>query len=352
MLFSMAEIAMAQGSAPAQKTRYVYLWDVTGSIKSKGKPLSASEGLYGRIYDYLHDDILSKPNGTEVVVIPFNDDVVDEYKFSVKKGAVSAKSGVNFDDLASKGIELIEAHLDKNKKSKKLNDKSIGGYTDIAKSLDRVCKNYISDDYNTIFILLTDGGQEYVDGEVKTRGDEARKYLQERIESFDKAMCRASTINMLFYVTTVKDEFSPREREMSTKLTEFIPATESSAKLEFCSLVAELGAKEGVISCRDESFSINISAGDGVRLPKNMNFKVSYCGIDQNVKVEYGSAMVSCKNMFQLKNEKNLKVKLALEAGQKVEKVKSTYYIYWLDTKTLILNVTNDFTPTLTLQIK
>jgi hypothetical protein len=348
MLVGFSDIAMAQKTT-VQKTRYVYLWDVTGSIKpKKGKPLSASEGLYGRMYDYLHDDILSKPNGTEVVVIPFNDDVVDEYKFSVKKGVVSAKSGVNFDDLASTGIKLIEAHLenynDKNKEN--------GGYTDIAKSLDRVCKNYISDDYNTIFILLTDGGQEYVDGEVKTKGDEARKYLQERIESFDKAMCRASTINMLFYVTTVKDEFSPREREMSTKLTEFIPATESSAKLVFCSLVAELGAKKGVISCRDESFSINISAGDGVRLPKNMNFKVSYCGIDQNVEVEYGSAMVSCKNMFQLKNGEDLKVKLALEAGQKVEKEKSTYYIYWLETKSLDLTVTNNFTPRVTLRIK
>ena len=30
----------------------------------------------------------------------------------------------------------------------------------------------------------------------------------------------------------------------------------------------------------------------------------------------------------------------------------SSYYIYWLDTKTLTLNVTNDFTPRLTLQIK
>ena len=62
MLVVMADVALAQSTTPVQKTRYVYLWDVTGSIKKGCKVLSESEGLYGRIYGYMRDDILIYPH--------------------------------------------------------------------------------------------------------------------------------------------------------------------------------------------------------------------------------------------------------------------------------------------------
>lgn len=354
MLFGITDSAMAQ--SPVQKTRYVYLWDVTGSIKPpKGQALSASEGLYGRMYGYLHDDISKKADGTEIVVIPFNDDVVDVYEFYIKNGAVKAKGRVEFDDLAQQGISLIEEHLGKYNESKKQNDKSLGGYTDIAKSLDWVRKNYVSNGYNTIFILLTDGGQEYVDGEPKAKGDNARCCLQRAIADFDKAMCKASTFNMLFYVMTVNDDYSPRKSEMTIQKTEFISATESSAKLVFCPLTASIAAKKGVISSRDEQFYINISVGAGLPLPKGMKLNVCCDGtIQQTLALQGGSVKVNCKDKFKLQGGEDCCVTLSIEATPKqiVEKEGSSYYIYWLETESLNLKVTNNFKPIVTVRIK
>ena len=356
MLVGMADVAIAQPNTPVQKTRYVYLWDVTGSIKpKKGKALSASEGLYGRMYGYMHDDILKKADGTEIVVIPFNDDVVDVYEFYIKNGTVRANGSVAFDGLAQCGIDLIEKHLEKYNESKRQDDKTIGGYTDIAKSLDKVREGYISNECNTIFILLTDGGQEYVDGVVKSKGDDARYCLQRAIADFDEAMCRTSTFNMLFYVTTVNDDYSPRKSEINTQKTEFIAATESSAKLVFCPLIASIAAKNGTISCRDEQFSIKIAAGEGLPLPRGMELKVS-CGtkVNQTVAVQNCLAEVNCKDKFALEGGEDCNVKLSIESTPKqfVIKERSSYYIYWLETKSLDLKVTNNFTPRVTLRIK
>ena len=355
MLVVMADVALAQSTTPVQKTRYVYLWDVTGSIKKGCKVLSESEGLYGRMYGYMRDDILKKADGTEIVVIPFNDDVVDAYNFYIDRGRVRTRGKVQFDELAAKGIELVESHNARCKASIAAKDKSQGGFTDIAKSLDRVREEYITNECNTIFILLTDGGQEYVDGIVKTKGDEARCYLQQAIANFDKKMCNAKTFNMLFYVMTVNDDYSPRKKEMTIAKTEFISALESSAKLVFCPLVASIPTTNSKISCRDEQFPIKVSAAEGVSLPKDMNLKVSFGASEsQTIAVRNGKANVACKNRFKLAGGDDCSVPITLEAQLKQSYVKdgSSYYIYWLDTKTLTLNVTNDFTPRLTLQIK
>lgn len=356
MVLGAANVAEAQ-EVPVQRTRYVYLWDVTGSIKpkGKGKATDPNSGLYSRIYGYLRDDISSKPNDTEIIVIPFNDNVVGEYEFEMRDGRVVAKDTVEFADLGISGAKMIDDHADKFQKNKFVKDPDAGGFTDIAKSL-KWAERYIEEEWNTIFVLLTDGGQEYTDDRtIETKGDEARVYLQNAISNFDKKMGNATTFNMLFYVITVDDKDSPREKEMSLNKTRFIHAKQNSARLNFCPIKADIAAKNGTISCRDEQFYIRIKVAEGMPLPKDMSINVKDGNkLNETVKVVDGYAEVKCKGIYNLLQEsKELNVNLKLAADPVVEDEGLMFYVYWLEveSKRIDLRVTNEFQPSLTVKL-
>lgn len=355
MVLGAANVAEAQ-EVPVQRTRYVYLWDVTGSIKPKGqgKTTDPNSGLYSRIYGYLHVDISSKPNDTEIIVIPFNDKVVGEYEFEMRDGRVVAKDTVEFANLGISGAKMIDDHAAKFLPNKYAKDPDAGGFTDIAKSL-KWAERYIEEDWNTIFVLLTDGGQEYIDDDIiKSKGDEARNHLQNAISNFDKKMGNATTFNMLFYVITVDDKDSPREKEMSLNKTRFIRATQNSARLNFCPIKAEIAAKNGTISCRDEQFYIRIKVAEGMPLPKDMSINVKDGNkLNETVKVVDGYAEVKCKGIYNSQESKELNVNLKLAADPVVEDEGLMFYVYWLEveSKRIDLRVTNEFQPSLTVKL-
>ena len=354
MVLGAANVAEAQ-EVPVQRTRYVYLWDVTGSIKPKGGKITDPEsGLYSRIYGYLRDDMRSKPDGTEIIVVPFNDNVVEAFEFEVRNGSIKAKDAVKFDDLGTYGANQIEEHYKKYQANKKTKDADKGGFTDIAKSL-KWAERFITNDYNTIFILLTDGGQEYIaDDTIASKGDEARSHLQGAISNFDKKMKNATTFNMLFYVITVDDKDSPREKEMSLNKTRFIHAKQNSARLNFCPIKAEIAAKNGTISCRDEQFYIRIKVAEGMPLPKDMNLNVKDGNkLNKTVKVVDGYAEVECKGIYNSQESKELNVNLELAADPVVEDEGLMFYVYWLEveSKRIGLKVTNKFQPSLTVKL-
>lgn len=353
MVLGAANVAEAQ-EVPVQRTRYVYLWDVTGSIKPKGGKITDPESLYSRIYGYLRDDMRSKPDGTEIIVVPFNDNVVEAFEFEVRNGSIKAKDDVKFDDLGTYGANQIEEHYKKYQANKKTKDADKGGFTDIAKSL-KWAERFITNDYNTIFILLTDGGQEYIDDDIiKSKGDEARNHLQNAISNFDKEMGNATTFNMLFYVITVDDKDSPREKEMSLNKTRFIHATQNSARLNFCPIKAEIAAKNGTISCRDEQFYIRIKVAEGMPLPKDMSINVKDGNkLNEIVKVVDGYAEVKCKGIYNSQESKELNVNLELAADPVVEDEGLMFYVYWLEVESncIELKVTNKFQPSLTVKL-
>ena len=375
MAIGVADVAVAQ-DAPTQKTRYVYLWDVTSSIIPKGKKaVDPNSGLYGRMYDYLKEDVLSKPNGTEIIIIPFNDKVVESIKYEVSNGSIAllehdvyddsidiSKSDVGFANLGNHGADWIDDHYSKYENNGE-KDPDKGGYTDIAKSL-KWAERFISDDYNTFFILLTDGGQEYTaDDVIESKGDKAHVHLQNAISHFDAELRRhTNTFNMLFYVITVEDAYSPhkgdkpRDKEFLSNLayTEFIDADKSTPVIYFCPIKASLTAKKGTISSRDTQFGVRFDVPEGFTLPKDLKVTFNdgkYINYTADLKSSVDVALKS-NAKFEVERDSTLTVPVRLSSEPKKVRNNSTIYVYWLDTKSLDLKVTNKFRPIVNVRLK
>ena len=354
MAVGIADVAVAQ-DAPTTKIRYVYLWDVTGSIKPAGKekPI-VDEGLYGRIYGYLRQDVESKPDGTEIIIVPFNDAALTPIKFKVTNGKIVAQSGRQWGELAQYGCDEVGDHYKKWYGNQVKKDPNEGGFTDIAKSLDYVRRNYVDSNYNNIFILLTDGGQEYVaDDDIRTKGDAARQRLQGAIEEFDMAMRQQSSTNRLFYVITVEDQHSPHkhQNEMDLQYTHFIDASVGSVNLHFCPISAQLDIKNGVISSRNKSFNIKLSTKEGYELLSGIKLNVEDNVGAQTVEVRNCVATVNCDGRYEVDKEiKEARITLNLSAtlpnDGEVERGNDIYH-YWFDDMTLSFKVTNNFKPTI-----
>ena len=351
MAVGIADVAVAQ-DAPTTKIRYVYLWDVTGSIKPAGKEKPvADEGLYGRIYGYLRQDVESKPDGTEIIIVPFNDAALTPIKFKVTNGKIVAQSGRQWGELAQYGCNEVGDHYKKWYDNQVKKDPNKGGFTDIAKSLDYVRRNYVDSNYNNIFILLTDGGQEYVaDDDIRTKGDAARQRLQSAIEEFDMAMRQQSSTNRLFYVITVEDQHSPHkhQNEMDLQYTHFIDASVGSVNLHFCPISAELDMKKDVISSRNKSFNIKLSTKEGYELLSGIKLNVVDNVGAQTVEVRNGVATVNCDGRYKVDKEMRITLNLSatLPNDGEVERGNDIYH-YWFDDMTLSFKVTNNFKPTI-----
>lgn len=364
MAIGVADVAVAQ-DAPTQKTRYVYLWDVTGSIKPNAKKAAdPNSGLCGRMYGYLKEDVLSKPNGTEIIIVPFNDKVVESIKYEVSNGSIAllehevyddsipiSKSDVEFANLGYHGAGLINGHYEK------FEDKlTPGGYTDIADAVYFAQDNYLDNNYNTIFILLTDGGQEYYSKDQYKSGGNAdsKARLQKAITELDTSMKGYSSINMLFYVNFKQDSNNPKNGLSNLAYTEFIDADKSTPVIYFCPIKASLTAKDGKISSRDTQFGVRFDVPEGFTLPKDLKVTFNdgkYINYTADLKRSVDVALKS-NAKFEVERDSTLTVPVRLSSEPKKVRNNSTIYVYWLDTKSLDLKVTNKFRPIVNVRLK
>lgn len=176
----------------AEKTRYVYLWDVTGSTAN-----SMSDTLFRRMSEFLRDDIQDKcGEDCQVVIIPFNDEVLTG---EIKKYSSPSDSFRKIDALIERGRVLVKEH------NTAYLAGNGNGYTDIASAVKYAKEKYVDDDYNTIFILLTDDGQSRLaNGTPTPTGGltpESEAYLKKTLMKMDDEMKEENeSLNRLFYI--------------------------------------------------------------------------------------------------------------------------------------------------------
>ena len=149
LLFSILIIATsvcAQELKP-EKFRYIYLWDVTLSMKGKTYPDGVNEkydakyNIYDEVVQFLCDDIENLPSGQnrEIIVCPFQDEILATWKDVC---TVDGKNNIK------KEISACKDNY----------DKPTG--TNLVGPLRYVENNYVDKyNYETTIFLLTDGNQ-------------------------------------------------------------------------------------------------------------------------------------------------------------------------------------------------
>lgn len=316
----------------AEKTRYVYLWDVTGSTKQGG--------LYETMTIFLKDDIKDKcGERCEVVIIPFNDEVL---KSEIKKYSSPDDSFSEIDPLIKRGWALVEQH---NKDFVAGNGK---GYTNIASAVEYAKEEYIDDDYNTIFILLTDDGQEYLEDGSKKNGltPDSEAYLKKTLMKMDDEMKEENeSLNRLFYIIFKREMKYPS----NTTHTKFIEG--KSIKVRIKRL--ELG-EVNEPTPRDKSFAVKVRGLDK-ELLHNRNVKVNMViERDGEGEVYNGICPLDCRNGQIVVNCGNLKegeYKLTCSLKSYTEE-RDNIYVGLLFEGETEFEIEDKFKPTVTLKIK
>lgn len=366
MAVNLTDSAMAQDVA--QKTRYVYLWDLTGSIDSG---TNRENDLYGKMFRYMDTDIRQKASGTEIVIIPFNDGVLDVLKYTViNSNDIRAGKGsieIEFNDLKDYGFETVKRH-------------KRNGHTDIADAINHAQNTYVSDGYNTIFILLTDGGQEYysVNGGKnfinikKEKDEELKQKVRERLET---SLCNIDTeisgtdksFNHVYYVEFVADKnFDADKVDRETSHITFINANNGFVNLHLCEITPEIAADNNTISCRDRDFEIHLKTnGDASKLAQHVNVKVyedqkslKHKGISR----QQNDFCIELLNPgFNSENECKFNYELSIDDikddGNRSLRVDdgNDIYIYWFNKDNrckLELTVTRAFKPMISVKLK
>ena len=198
-IIAVAVLAFAADNAQAQKPRNIYLWDVTASMDKLG--------IRQTVEDYLINDIkrIKKSSNTEVVIIPFQDSALTSkimrYTISDKTDFEAMSSSIR-----SNGRDMVKAHNVR------------GAYTDIARPLKYVGQNWLSKDYNTKIVLLTDGVQE-IDEQWNMADSpatpQAREFLRQTLLEMDRLLglsvdsVRGETDNVLYYIMTHENAKCP-----------------------------------------------------------------------------------------------------------------------------------------------
>ena len=332
MFFSSVGNAFAKQQF-AEKTRYVYLWDVTGSTK-KG-------GLYERMTTFLKEDIKDKcGEGCQVVIIPFNDEVL---KGEIKKYPTADDSFSEIDPLIKRGGALVEQH---NRDFVAGNGK---GYTDIASAVKYAKEKYVDDDYNTIFILLTDDGQSRnQNGDPTPTGGltrESGQYLIRTLENMDKEMREEDeSLNRLFYIIFKRDLDYPTHLTH----TKFIEGKSMKVRIK------RLGLGDvNEPTPRDKSFAIKVGGLDK-ELLYNRDIEVDVVLEKEGKEVYRGVSPLDCRNgqiVVNCDNLKEGKYKVTCSLRNYTEERNNTY-VGLLFEGEAEFEVEDKFKPTVTLKIK
>lgn len=352
MAVGIADVAVAQ-DAPSNKTRYVYVWDVTASIKGKE---NSAKGLYKSMFDFFSRDVGNKPANAEIVVVPFNDKVLES------EIRTFSKAQFNVDEMRILGDTLIERHRKAfrgNPGDAKINPEPNpykGGFTDIAAALYYVSENYFKGDCKTYYILLTDCGQEYVHEEgsdpyinLKNK-PAAQKRLQNALTHINRTMHEHNS--QLTYV--LFDDDDPRDGasdSLETDRINFIDASDVSKNHIFCDISASVDFE--VMSSRDVSYEIELDITDGYALPRGMQLVVNDGKGEQKVAVTGDKVEIPCKNRYKVSGE-NEQISLQLEAilpgdNGEVEDGANVYH-YSFVTSSLRFEVANNFMPSISVK--
>ena len=130
----MALYMNAQSDVKPEQYRYIYLWDVTLSMKGYG----GAPDIYDDVVEYLYDGIDGLPNGKnrEIIVCPFQEEILDTWK----------------------EVCTIEGKNNMKKRISNFNNDSVT-CTNLVDPLKYVEHNYVDTNYITAIYLLTDGNQ-------------------------------------------------------------------------------------------------------------------------------------------------------------------------------------------------
>lgn len=164
-LVLMLQSIMAQNNQPQpEKYRYIYLWDVTLSMKGyQGK----TPDIYDEVVKFLHEDIDGLPSGKnrEIIVCPFQEKIL-----------------ATWEDFAT-----IEGKNNLKKQISDFNNSDVT-YTNLVDPLKMVEKKYVDvKNYETTIYLLTDGNQNAPNASESFKGflddnwDKENKFLHLKI---------------------------------------------------------------------------------------------------------------------------------------------------------------------------
>ena len=320
----------------AEKTRYVYLWDVTGSTAT-----TKSDALFKRMSEFLKDDIKDKcGEDCQVVIIPFNDEVLTG---EIKKYSSPSDSFLEIDALINRGRVLVKEH------NTAYLARNGNGYTDIASAVKYAKEKYVDDDYNTIFILLTDDGQSRLaNGTPTPTGGltpDSGQYLIRTLENMDKEMREEDeSLNRLFYIIFKK------ELDYPTHLThtKFIEGKSIKVRIKRLAL-----GEVNEPTPRDKSFTIKVKGLDK-ELLHNRNIKVDVTLEGDDKEAYKGTCPLDCSNGQIVVNCDNLKegeYKLTCSL-KSYDEEKGNIYVGLLFEGEAEFEVEDRFKPTVTLKIK
>lgn len=247
ILCTICGIAKAQDAPVA--TRSVYLWDVTASMKSLG--------VYSDVFNFMIRDIENKTEGTEILIIPFNDNVLldNSVRFTIRG------EGDTFTELRpdgswrlsdatrsawrASGNALIEAHGGLYRDFINNRSTTVQGYTNIVRAINYAREHCLPTNCITTVVLLTDGNQEYYP-EGATRAplnggdEETREYLRETILQWGMREDGSTNDNWLCYVIAHEDVTNPLNEGDEPKNTHIIGGDEFSRKVLLVNLQPSL----------------------------------------------------------------------------------------------------------------
>ncbi len=260
-LFALLVLSLGVASAQNEsfKTRCVYLWDVTGSMRSLG--------VYDDVFNYMIRDIQHKNEGTEILILPFNDAVLadDAVEFVVRG------QGDNFTALRPDGTwylsdatcrawrELGNTLIAQHTSEYQLNNNNpanYGGYTNIVAAIEYARENCLLDGYITTVVLLTDGNQEYYPYNQKPINggdDETREYLRQAILKWGLKPDGSINDNWLCYVMAHESISSPLNAGEHGDKVQFVDHDTFTRQVTTLLLTPH----DAEITPRDRRFTIN-----------------------------------------------------------------------------------------------
>ena len=357
----------------AQKTRYIYLWDVTYSTVDWG-----NKEMCDNMGNFLIKDIASKQNSdVEIIIVPFNDEVI--------KNNIIRHSAKEFnnayvnerDALKETGYNWARSH-------------TVNGHTNVGAALEYARKEYANDgNYNNIITLLTDGYNEYTESGdiVSSNNPDAKNHLRKEIKALDSEITKnvneGKCLNVLLYVMLKDkkkkgDKFievcdDPRDGDSNGYLsnlsnTRFIMPSQGSINLNFVELTAEIMEAKGSggyhMNLRDTKFRVKLE-GEGLDVLKKsgkdlevrvMSLDKKLLNYDKICKINYYDYTVEVNDVKineDISSDCEIPISIELANSKTFEDDTENFIKVWLKTvKTLKLKVTRKFKPQITIRVK
>lgn len=357
----------------AQKTRYIYLWDVTYSTVDWG-----NKEMCDNIANFLIKDISNKQNSdVEIIIVPFNDEVIKNKIIRHTAKEFNSTYSSERDALKETGYNWAKSH-------------TVNGHTNVAAALEYARENYAHDaNYNNIITLLTDGYNEYTEDNkiVSSSNPEAKNYLRKEIKALDDVITRnvndGKCLNVLLYVI-LKDKKTkgdkvievcddPRDGDSEGHLrdlgnTRFIMPSQNSINLSFVELTAEIMEAKGSggyhMNLRDTKFRVQL-AGEGLDILKKSgkDLEVRVMSLDEKLldydkicKINYYDYTVQVNDVKineNIASDCEIPISIELANSKTFEDDTENFIKVWLKTvKTLKLKVTRKFKPQITIRVK